>query len=142
MNFLYNDASTQKKRQFEEEIKNNSELKNELELQKEIDKAISNEIKVDSFRDRLNNIHDSHINKREGRILNLQNKWYWAAASITIFSGTAIYSIKNHFQSTDKLYQNYYEKWEPSFVTRGAESEALYKNIADEFEAGNYEKVK
>lgn len=126
---------------FEEELKTQKPLRSELRLQQEIDQAIVKEMKISSFRDKLNGIHENNFRSKESKILNIQNKWYWAAASITLFSGTAIYSLKHHFQSPDYLYSSYYQVWQPSVITRGLESEQNIQKIIKEFEKGNFTKV-
>ncbi len=141
MNYLYGEMNSGEKNLFEVELEKNSQLRNELQLQQEIDNAIKTELKVESFKASLNAIHNNTVGKKEGKILNLQNKWYWAAASITLVSGTAIYSLRHHFQSPDYLFNSYYEIWQPTVVTRGLESEYITKNIIKEFEAGNFGKV-
>lgn len=141
MNYLYGVMSSHDKIQFENDLKEQEDLKKELLLQQEIDYAIKKEMKVDKFKATLNKIHEEQIDKKAGKIINLQNKWYWAAASITIFSGTAIYSLKNHLQSNNNLFESYYQVWKPSVITRGQESEQFSKGIVKEFEKGNFSEV-
>ncbi len=141
LNYLYGNMDNIEKRLFETELEKNSNLKKEFLLQQEIDDAIRIELKVKNFKASLNSIHNNVIDKKESKILNLQNKWYWAAASITLISGTAIYSLKHHFQSPDYLFNSYYQVWQPTVVTRGIELEYITKNIIKEFEIGNFGKV-
>ena len=126
---------------FEIEIKENKGLRKELRLQQEIDGAIRKELKVEGFKATLNKVHDDIFDKKENKILNLQNKWYWAAASITLFSGTASYSLRHHFQSPDRLFNSYYQLWQPTIITRGPESEHFANAVIKEFELGNFNKV-
>lgn len=141
MNYLYGEMNNHEKVTFEKDILENKELREEFLLQQEIDTAIKNELKVDQFRNILNNIHENQIDKKETKILNLRNKWYWAAASITIFSGTAIYTLKHHFKNPDRLFESYYQVWEPSVITRGLDTEEFTKKIINDFEQGRFYNV-
>jgi len=126
---------------FENELKENKNLEQELKLQQDIDNSIQKELNVQSFKNKLSQIHQDSFKPKESTIRNLQNKWYWAAASITIFSGTATYTLINHLKSSDHLFNSFYTPYNPSIITRGAESENLSKIILKNFEDGNFIKV-
>lgn len=138
MNYLYGEMNRQEKTIFEEELDADQQLSDELLLHQEIDKAIQKEVQIKSFRNLLDDIHESSYGKRKNNIINLQNKWYWAAASITAFSGTAIYTLSRQMASPDHLYQKYYEVWQPAFITRGISSEKDMDKVVSAFEAHNF----
>ncbi len=125
---------------FEKEINEDSELQKELKLSKEVNESIKTELLVNSFNKKIAKIHHKNFSNPKGKVINLQNKWYWAAASITLFSGTAIYSLKRHFASPDYLYNEYYQVWEPAFNTRAVDTN-IQKQILAQFEKGNYTKA-
>jgi hypothetical protein len=131
--------NAQEKTSFEKELETDQSLINELLLHHEVDKAIAKETKIKNFRHSLDAIHQEHVEPRKNKIINLQNKWYWAAASITVFSGTAIYTFSKNAQSSQKLYKNYYEVWQPGFVTRGIETESVNDAIMALFEQQDYQ---
>jgi hypothetical protein len=131
--------SVQEKTSFEKELETDQTLINELLLHHEVDKAIAKETKIKDFRQSLEAIHQEIAEPRKNKIVNLQNKWYWAAASITVFSGTAIYTFSKNAQSSQKLYKNYYEVWQPGFVTRGIETESVNDAIIALFEQQDYQ---
>lgn len=140
MNFLYGDKNSIDKIKLETEINLNPDLKKELELQKEIDQAIQNEIRVENFMSQLDRIHEKNINAKN-KVFSLHNKWYYAAASITLVAGTTFYTIKQHFQNPDHLYNKFYEPWQPGVITRGASNNNLDYNIISDFQIGKYENV-
>jgi hypothetical protein len=131
--------NVQEKTSFEKELETDQTLINELLLHHEVDKAIAKETKIKDFRQSLEAIHQEIAEPRKNKIVNLQNKWYWAAASITVFSGTAIYTFSKNAQSSQKLYKNYYEVWQPGFVTRGIETESVNDAIIALFEQQDYQ---
>ncbi|MGE4289935.1 MAG: tol-pal system YbgF family protein [Salinivirgaceae bacterium] len=139
MSYLYGEMNAQEKTSFEKELETDQTLINELLLHHEVDKAIAKETKIKSFRQSLEAIHQDIAEPRKNKIINLQNKWYWAAASITVFSGTAIYTFSKNAQSSQKLYKNYYEVWQPGFVTRGIETESVNDAIMALFEQQDYQ---
>lgn len=138
MSYLYGEMNVQEKTGFEKELENDQQLINELLLHHEVDKAIAKETKIKNFRHSLETIHQEIATPRKNKIVNLQNKWYWAAASITVFSGTAIYTFSKNAQSPQKLYKNYYEVWQPGFVTRGIDTESVNDAIMALFEQQEY----
>ncbi|MGD9993570.1 MAG: tol-pal system YbgF family protein [Salinivirgaceae bacterium] len=138
LSYLYGEMNAQEKTSFEKELETDQSLINELLLHHEVDKAIAKETKIKNFRHSLDAIHQEHVEPRKNKIVNLQNKWYWAAASITVFSGTAIYTFSKNAQSSQKLYKNYYEVWQPGFVTRGIETESVNEAIFALFDEQNY----
>jgi hypothetical protein len=128
----------QEKTTFEKEFENNNALIDELLLHREIDQAIKKESQVKNFMQSLEKIHTREFEPGKNKIINLQNKWYWAAASITVFSGTAIYTMSRHASSPDNLYNKYYEVWQPAYITRGIEVDAKIEQILANFEQHNY----
>ncbi|MBI9066221.1 MAG: hypothetical protein JEZ09_02940 [Salinivirgaceae bacterium] len=138
LNYLYGKMNKQENIKFIQDCKNDSNLNNELNLHKEVDSAIKTEIKVKHFKNQLNTIHNEVFAQKQSKVINLQNKWYWAAASITVFSGTAIYTIARQFQNPDKLFNSYYAVWNPSMTTRSVTSEIELTKIIESFEAKDY----
>ncbi len=132
--------TAQQKMNFEKKINEDHELQKEVQLSKEVNKAIQTELLVSSLNKKIAKIHQKSFNKPAGKVLNLQNKWYWAAASITLFTGTAIYSLKTYFSSSNYLYKEYYAIWQPAFNTRTSDN-AIEKQILAQFEKGNYAKA-
>lgn len=138
LSFLYDEMSTNEKNAFEREMNQNPELKKEVEMHQKVDKALKLEMEVEDFKNKLKTIHAQHIDENnKGKILNLNNKWYWAAASITLFSGTALYSLVKQ-KSPNQLYNKYYKVWEPAQMTRGLSTETEMGKITFFFENGNY----
>lgn len=140
MNFLYGELNDTEKENIRKKIYASEELKKELELQQDIDTAIQNEIRVENFMAGLNKIHDQEITKK-GKVLNLHNKWYYAAASITLLTGTAVYTLKQQFPGTDTLYSQYYQKWEPITTTRGVSNDISSNKIELDFKSGKFNNV-
>lgn len=136
--YLYGEMNPKELNDFEKELATDLDLQGELKLHQEIDQTILNEIKVNSFRQKLEFIHEKEGLSKKIFFLNLQSKWYWAAASITVITGTAAFSISKYNQSPDRLYNKYYEIWQPSFTTRGIEEEKNMDAILKLFESGNY----
>ncbi|MCK9205769.1 MAG: hypothetical protein M0P66_01535 [Salinivirgaceae bacterium] len=141
LNYLYGEMNPQEKNSFEQELEQDRHLRNELKLHEEIDKAINKEIKVQQFRMKLEGIHQQEFGAKKEKVLNIQNKWYWAAASITVFSGTAVYTLMKSANSTDRLFNRYYEVWQPGLTTRGVETESELMNIYQLFESKKYEET-
>jgi len=128
------------KQEFEKEIEKDKELYREVQLGNEVNEGIKQELMVSEFKNKIANIHTREFDKPKGKIIKLQNKWYWAAASITLFSGTAYFSIQKRTTQPDYLYKQYYEVWQPALITRSA-NDNVQKQILLNFEQGNYEKV-
>ncbi len=141
MSYLYGEMTGQEKNLFEKELKTNQDLFNELKLHHELDNAILKEIQVKKFRNTLESIHQSTFKPKTTRVFNLQNKYFWAAASITAFSGTAIYTLSKQANNTDRLYNKYYEVWQPAFITRGVTTESDLELISTLFEQKQFEQV-
>lgn len=125
---------------FEKEMSEDKDLQNEVQLGKEVNQAIKQELQVSDFMNKIGDIHTQEFEKPKNKIINMQNKWYWAAASITLFSGTAYFSIQKRTTQPEYLFNQYYEVWQPALITRSANSN-VQKQILMNFEQGNYNKV-
>lgn len=138
INYLQQELNPHEKKVFEHEMAQNLELQKEVRFHEMVNEGIGKEIKVEAFRMKLNNIHEKEFGKPKTKVLNLQNKWYWAAASITVFSGTAVYSLLKTNFSNDKLFNKYYDVWQPALTTRGIENERNLTAIYQNFESKKY----
>jgi hypothetical protein len=138
LNYLHGELNQQEANEIEKELKENPQLMKELMLQQEIDRFLLKESKVKAFREKLELIHEKEVVSKKSKVLNLQNKWYWAAASVTLISGTAIYSLSEYNRSTDRLYNKYYEIWQPALIARSADGEQKIQTILAQFESGNF----
>ncbi len=138
LNYLYGDLTLQKKKDFEQELIQDPQLQNELRFHNSLDLALGKEIKVHQFRMKLEEIHQQEFGPKKAKVLNIQNKWYWAAASITLFSGTAIYSLMKSSNSLDRLFNKYYEVWQPGLTVRGVENENDWNKVYQLFESKKY----
>lgn len=138
MNYLHKEMSPAEEKKFDQECEKDSNLREELLLHQEVDQAILNEIKVSEFKNQIKRIHQQTFEKKQGKVINLQNKWYWAAASITIFTGSAFFTLSKQGHHANKLFNNYYKTYTPALTTRSASSDLANAKIIQAYESGNY----
>jgi len=130
----------EQKAQFEQELKQDNQLKEDLQLALEVNKAIKTELLVANFKNKLSNIHQKEFGKPNGKVINLQNKWYWAAASMTLTAGTAAYTVNHHANQPDQLYNKYYSTWQPALATRSVNN-STENMIIEKFENANFDQT-
>ena len=144
--FHNGELSNEELKEFESELQSNPEFKREFDLYREINDSIL-EDDVIELRNRLNSIQrmstsDSHNN----RIRKLYpNKWYLAAAAITIviLIGTFLISIISDSYSNEELFKKFYEPEDAVLITRSGNSDSdldLIKAL-QQFEQQNYKEA-
>ena len=141
LSYLYNEMTQDQRQQFENELNSDPELKKEFQLHREVDKAILTEVNVKEFREKMESIHQKTFPKKETKVIYLQNKWYWAAASVAIVSGSTYLTFLRNNKTPEDLYQKYYSVWQPALNTRGAISDSDFSKVSNLFESKNYEQT-
>lgn len=132
--------TTEQKAQFELELNQDIQLQNELKLAQEVNNAIKTELQVTDFKNKLAQIHQKEFGKSKSKVVHLQNKWYWAAASITIATGAGTYSLNNYLNQPDQLYNKYYSTWQPALATRSVNN-TIENNIIKKFEEAEFKQA-
>lgn len=131
-------------RSFELELKLNTQLAREFNLSVEIDQMINEDEDVISFRKQLQEIHErkSSTVVRKFYLKEFSQKWYYAAASITLLimvTGLLWLIIPKNY-SNERLFSMYYNTEKVLSVSRSADNQlvdALFKYQQREFsEAG------
>jgi tetratricopeptide (TPR) repeat protein len=144
--FHNGELSNEELEKFKIRLRSNPEFKREFDLYKEINDAVL-EDDVIELRKRLNSIQRSSINDtQKNRIRKLHsNKWYLAAAAITIviIIGTFLISIISDTYSNEELFKKFYEPEDAVLITRSGNSESdldLTKAL-QQFEQQNYKEA-
>ena len=128
--YLDGELSGEERDSLEKELKTNLELSNELELQKEIKNALG-ETEIIGLREQLKDINlsypaDKKVISFTRRLINSRITQMAAASVIILLSITLFTDIlKSDLYTNEKMFEQYYEKYEPLNVRASA-------NINDE----------
>ncbi len=102
---------------FENELKNNSELQQELTLYNGIDEAIVQKGVIE-LRNNLNRIHES-LEKNVPVRKMFTNRYFLVAASVSILIVLSVFFFKMNNSSNTELYSMYFEPYESIDIIRG-----------------------
>ncbi len=131
----------------EKQLKTNTELRNELELQKEIKNALG-ETEIIGLREQLKEInHSYHADKKvisfTRRLINSRITQMAAASVIILLSITLFTDIlKSEFSTNEKMFEKYYEKYEPlNFRASASLNDEIYQDAVIAYNNEEYEQA-
>jgi tetratricopeptide (TPR) repeat protein len=138
--YLTGEMDTDEIKSFELELKLNTQLSREFNLSVELDQMINEDEDVLSFRNQLKEIHERKSNSftRTFSLSELNRRWYYAAASITllIMISGLLYLVVPKDYSNERLFSMYYSTENVMNVSRSSDNQlfdALIKYQQREF---------
>ncbi len=131
---------------FRKQLQSNAELRDELKLQQEINNALG-ETEVIGLRNQLEEIHKSQQSGRKEislprKILASRISQLAAASIIVLLSLTIFTDIFKSDLTNEKLFSQYYDKYEPLNVRASSNpGDEIYRNAVNAYNNENYEQA-
>lgn len=145
--YLDGELSDEERATLEIELNTNLELRNELELQKEIKNALG-ETEIIGLREQLKEINHSYLADKKvisfTRRLISSRISQMAAASVIILLTITLFTdiLKSEFSTNEKMFEQYYEKYEPLNVRAVATlNDEIYQNAVAAYNNEEYEQA-
>lgn len=143
--YLNNELTAQERDAFEKELKHNNLLREELYMQRKIDLFIQDD-DLENFKFELDYVYDNLIKKRKKkRYLSVGRMAFAAASILLLISLSVVFLMNDNNVSGDKIFNEYYEGYPSSYITRSVEpciKNNLYASALAQYEAKDYVSAK
>mgnify|MGYP006293600847 CR=1 FL=1 len=140
--YFSDELSAEEKSQFENSLKEDSELKEIFDLHTNISKSVKEKEKIE-FISKLKKSEESFIKNRnkifefKGYLINKNNLLSWAAVIILFIASGLFILLRGNNLSYDQLYDRYYATYDQIIETRGPELNNVQLALL-EYQNGNY----
>lgn len=135
--YLNNELSVTEKENFEQELKNNSELVREIKLHSEIGSFLS-DTETEKLQNQLNLIYENEIKNKRSLLVQYRKKIIYAAAFLLLTIGfSSIYYFETKRLSNNEIYQKYAQIYNYGINSRG-DSATILNEAMSLYESGSY----